>query len=108
MTEMSYLPLGSIVLMKDGTHRVMITGRALHVKQNDEVYFFDYAGVLYPEGVTGQEICYFNNDWIEEVNFFGFNDEANRRYVSVIENYVNSQTELKRCPRPEPEKNEEQ
>lgn len=96
-----YLPLGSVVMMKNGQKRVIIVGRGLSVKKDGAIYFFDYAGVLYPEGLTGANVCYFNNEWIDSVSFIGYNDEENRQAAAVIQNYVDSQPELKRYPQPE-------
>ena len=96
----NYLPLGSIVMMENGVHRVMIVGRGLYVKQGDETYYFDYAGVLYPEGLSSEAVCYFNNDWISEVSFLGYNDEVNREIDIRIRNYVAQHPDLKRHPKP--------
>lgn len=69
-----YLPIGSIVLLKNGTKRVMIYGRKqLQVGTNTE---WDYIGCLYPEGNINEEYMYlFNHDSIDKVFFMGYQDE---------------------------------
>ena len=102
MADLSgYLPLGSVVLLKKGIHRVIIVGRGLKVKQGEDICFFDYAGVLYPEGLTGVDVCYFNNDWIQDIDFIGYNDESSRSITHKMEQYVASNPDMKRCPMPE-------
>ena len=43
-----YKPLGSVVLLKNGTKRVMIYGRKQILASTGEL--FDYVACLYPEG----------------------------------------------------------
>lgn len=66
------LPIGSIVLLKEGKKRLMIEG----IKQKTEDgTFYDYVGVLYPEGYINDEYKFvFNQDDIEVVQFLGFVD----------------------------------
>lgn len=80
------LPIGSVVLLREGRKRLMIYG----VKQTDlesgEEY--DYVAVLYPEGNIGSEGHYFfNSDSIEKVFFVGFNDGERQKFISQLEEY---------------------
>ena len=70
-----FLPVGSVVLLKGGTKRVMITGFCSIDKENsDKVY--DYTGCLYPEGIiNSSELSLFDNDQIDKVYFRGFVDK---------------------------------
>ena len=44
-----YLPVGTVVLLRNGTKRVMINGFCtMDASKPDKVY--DYSGVLFPEG----------------------------------------------------------
>lgn len=43
------LPLGTIVVLKSGKRKIMITGRYQIKADTDEL--FDYLGCLYPEGI---------------------------------------------------------
>ena len=68
------LHIGSVVLLKGGQRKLMITGRILSDQKMEEIY--DYVGVLYPIGMTGDDNQYFfNDDAIEQIFFIGFQDE---------------------------------
>ena len=69
-----YLPIGSVVLLKNAKKRLMITG--FYVKPNDTDDYFDYLGCIYPEGMVSDHDNYiFNNEQIEEVCFKGLVDD---------------------------------
>lgn len=87
MEHIEYLPLGSVVVLDGGIHKVMIVGRGLMTKMNDDTIFFDYGGVQYPEGLTGDQMAYFNHDGIAEVIFKGFSDEDDHRAVANIQKF---------------------
>ena len=64
-----FLPVGSVVLLKGGTKRVMVTGFC-SVDNDDTTKIYDYTGCLYPEGIiNSNEICLFNDNQIEQVFF---------------------------------------
>ncbi len=68
------LPLGSVVLVKGGTKRVMITGRVQVKKGDSKIY--DYSACLYPEGIVNpQHMYFFDHSSIERLYFVGFQDE---------------------------------
>jgi hypothetical protein len=76
-----YLPIGSIVLLKGGTKRIMIYGRQQKELKSDKVW--DYIACLYPEGNLNEEYMYlFNHDQIEKVFFIGFQDEEEIEFVN--------------------------
>ena len=81
-----YLPIGSVVLLKNGKKRVMVCG--YYVKTNletDEVY--DYVGVLYPEGlVSSTENIVFNHEQIDKVFFIGYQDKEESKFRKKITN----------------------
>lgn len=78
------LPLGSVVLLKGATKRLMICGRIQTNVATDEVY--DYSACPYPEGlISSKEVIMFNNENIERVYFMGFQDTEEfqfRKYVN--------------------------
>lgn len=77
-----YLPIGSIVLLKGGTKKVMIYGRR---QMNVEKKVFDYVACFYPEGnISDQYNFLFNHDNIEEVIFKGFEDEDEKDFVNML------------------------
>ena len=81
------LPIGSVVLLKNGVKRLMIYG----VKQmNEEGQEFDYIGVLYPEGNMGGDTAFiFNHENIEKVCFLGMNDVERQRFIGDLEKFYN-------------------
>jgi len=52
-----YLPIGTIVMLKDIKKRFMITGFRILSKNNNNVVY-DYCGCTYPEGVINFERLY--------------------------------------------------
>ena len=70
----SLLPLGSVVLLKEGKKRVMIYGRKQI--QVATMNMYDYIACLYPEGnINGDYTYLFNHESIAKVYFIGFQDE---------------------------------
>lgn len=70
------LPIGSVVLLKGATKRVMIIGYCKY-KLGDSETIYDYAGCAYPEGFMGPEVtALFNHDQIERIYALGFQDES--------------------------------
>ncbi len=75
------LPIGTIVTLKHGTKRLMIVGRIQNTVGSDEIY--DYASVLWPEGVIDTKHFYlFNHEDIHCLYHIGLQDtiEFNYRY----------------------------
>lgn len=87
MKRTEYLPLGSIVILKGGVKKLMIIARGLAVKMNGEEKFFDYGGVPYPEGLSGDKAAYFNHDGIVKTVFEGYSDEDNIMMINAINEY---------------------
>lgn len=78
------LPIGSIVLLKDGEKRLMING----IMQNDAggtKKNYDYLGILYPEGHIGEDFQYlFNHEDINEIIFRGYEDEERIEFLKKL------------------------
>lgn len=75
------LPLGSVVLVKGGNKRVMITGRIQARSGDERVY--DYSACYYPEGIVNpREMFFFDHDGIDRLYFIGFQDEEELRFRS--------------------------
>lgn len=69
-----YLPIGTVVLLKNAEKRIMITGFASMSPQTGNS-IFDYSGCVYPEGfLSYEEVCVFNHDQIERVDYKGLVD----------------------------------
>ena len=71
------IPIGSVVLLKDSTKRVMIIGLCQgQTSQGGEVKVWDYAGCLYPEGyIAANKLFLFNRDQIDKLFAIGYQDE---------------------------------
>ena len=71
------LPIGSIVLLKGATKKVMITSYLIFSKgENDEKKMFDYGGCPYPEGIIESNFAVgFDHEKIEKVFHIGYEDE---------------------------------
>lgn len=84
MSIIELLPVGSIVLLKDGEKKLMVSG----IKQMDaggDGKEYDYLGVLYPEGHIGEQFQYlFNHDDINEVVFRGYEDEERTEFLAKL------------------------
>ena len=76
-----YLPLGTIVILKEGEKAIMIYGRKqLHATTREE---YDYVACLYPEGNINEEFTYlFDHDQINEVIHTGYSDDADKEFVA--------------------------
>lgn len=81
-----FLPLGSVVtLLGNEEKRLMIIGRAMAVDSSDGTReYYDYALVLYPEGILGDAIVYSNHDCITNVIARGFADDEDEALVQTL------------------------
>ncbi|HDR7621985.1 DUF4176 domain-containing protein [Bacillus mycoides] len=78
------VPIGSIVILKEGTKKLMIFGRKQQV-ETDEVRKFDYMGCPYPEGYMNPDFTYlFNHDDIQEVVSTGYEDQEERTFQENV------------------------
>ena len=77
------LPIGSVVLLKEGEKRLMICGRIQANSEDDTIY--DYSACFYPEGIIDPSSMYFfNADAIERVFFIGFQDAEEFQYSESV------------------------
>lgn len=92
MKFIDYKPLGSIIRSGGARKKLMIIARGISVSLNpgEPKQFFDYACVLYPEGMIGNRLIYVQDSEISEVLFTGYDDEDNKKILQklkpVIEN----------------------
>lgn len=79
-----YLPIGSVVLLNEGSKRVMICGRIQAKAGSDTIY--DYSACYYPEGIIDPaNMFFFNHDAIDKVFFIGFQDQEELNYCNKLE-----------------------
>lgn len=77
------LPVGSVVLLKDATKKLMIIG-ILQVKPSDG-RIYDYLGVPYPEGYLGEDnnFLFFHED-INDVIFTGYTNPERESFMDAM------------------------
>ncbi|MDD3224631.1 MAG: DUF4176 domain-containing protein [Clostridium sp.] len=78
-----YLPIGSVVLLKEGKKRLMIYG----VKQMDseKQTEYDYVGCLFPEGnIDDEHIYVFNHNQIDKIFYIGLQDEEQYKFNEYL------------------------
>ena len=80
------LPIGSVVLLKNGKKKVMVYG----IKQTDQSsgLEYDYISVLYPEGNMGDGTQFlFNHEDIDDIFFRGYEDEEREGFIDNLSKY---------------------
>lgn len=78
-----YLPIGSVVLLKNADKKLMIYGR--RQKDTGTNKICDYVACPYPEGNIDLEHTYiFNHDQIERVYFIGFQDKEELKFNEYL------------------------
>ena len=78
-----YLPIGSVVLLHNGTKKIMIYGRK-QLSQNDNKEY-DYVACLFPEGNINENYTFlFNQENIREVVFRGYENEEEREFQKLL------------------------
>lgn len=76
-------PLGSVVLLKDGTRSLMVIGANRICSENK---FYDYIGVLHPEGyVNADGFFLFNHEDIQEIKFIGCVNSETQVFRQMME-----------------------
>ena len=82
------LPIGSVVILKDGEQPLMIYGIMQSEKENklfQKPKTYDYVSVLYPQGNLGSDMHFlFNQEDIEKVIFRGFEDEERTKFLDEL------------------------
>lgn len=78
-----FLPVGSVVLLRGGSKRIMICGRIQAQAGSDVIY--DYSACYYPEGIVDtSSMFFFNRDAIETVYYRGYEDQEELDYRSGV------------------------
>ncbi len=79
------LPIGSVIMLKGGLKKLMITGMKVSTEDKPEE-FYDYIGVFYPEGYIGPQSSFlFNHDDINDVVFTGYNNPERESFISSMD-----------------------
>lgn len=84
MNQEKYLPIGTVVMLKEGTKRVMITGFCA-ISEDEKNKIYDYSGCLYPEGyISPDDTLLFNHEQIEKIYHLGFSDAEEKEFKQNI------------------------
>ena len=87
-----YLPIGTIVILKDSNQKIMITG---YFSSENNKLFYEYRGVSYPEGILELNKGFlFNHKSIKKVVFLGMIDEEYKEYSKKIMNLSKKYTDI--------------
>ena len=93
-----YLPIGTVVTLKEATKKVMITG---YLPMSDDNKMFDYNACTYPEGILATDkTLAFNHDKIGTINYMGFNDDEYKNFDKSLKELVVNWTKLKKVELP--------
>lgn len=84
-----FLPLGTVVLLKGATKRLMITGFCSYDgTKKDKAY--DYTGCLYPEGIiSSKQMALFNHSQIDKIYYLGYSDEEEKAFKKKLVEELN-------------------
>lgn len=83
MNYEKYLPMGTVVILKKGTKKIMIFGRKQQNVETGEQ--FDYIAYLYPEGNIKKDLSIlFNHEDIKEVIHMGYVDEDEEKFQKLF------------------------
>ena len=79
-----YLPIGTVVLLKGGSKRIMITGFCImESKNSNKVY--DYTGCLFPEGfISMDKNLLFDHEQIEKIDYMGLIDDEEKEFKEKL------------------------
>jgi hypothetical protein len=82
-----YLPIGTVVLLKGGTKKVMITSYLIFStgKDTKEKKMFDYGGCPYPEGIIESNYAVgFDHAQIDKIIHLGYEDEDQKKLNDAL------------------------
>lgn len=84
------LPVGSVVLLKDATKKLMIIGILQVNPSENKIY--DYLGVPYPEGFVGADNNFlFNHTDINDIIFTGYSNPERDTFMKAMDVLYNQE-----------------
>ncbi len=85
------LPIGSVVLLRGGIKKMMIMGIKIATQENPDNYY-DYIGVMYPEGFMGEKQNFlFNHEEINDVVFMGYSNLEHKEFLAQLDKLCEGQ-----------------
>ena len=86
--EKKYLPIGSVVLLRGGTNKAMITGYCMKTKEKPNK-IYDYSGCPFPEGVIKSTMTsVFDHNQIVQVFHIGYKNQESEAFLATIKDKV--------------------
>lgn len=83
-----FLPIGSVVLLKNATRKILIIGFAQIEENSNKIW--DYVGCAYPIGVISNDTTLlFDKEEIAEVISLGYSDDEDKQFRKDLEENVN-------------------
>lgn len=83
-----YLPIGTVVMLKGGSKRVMIVGFCCS-DNKDATKIYDYSGCLYPEGtISSDKMLLFNHNQIDKIYHLGLVDEEEKQFKEKLKEFL--------------------
>ena len=89
-----FLPIGTVVLLKNGKKEVMITSYCIfpnntEIKEGQEVKatkkMYEYGGCIYPEGILDSNmVCAFDHNQIEKICYMGYETEQQKELSTIL------------------------
>ena len=100
MKDEKFLPIGTIVFLKNGSRKVMITSYLIISGGKDkskEQKMFDYGGCPYPVGIIESNCAIgFNHDQIDRIVHMGHIDDEHKELNGILnKNYKDFQNIIK-------------
>lgn len=85
-----YLPIGTVVMLKNATKRLMITGFCV-VANDQKGKLYDYCGCLFPEGViSSNQTALFDHEKIEKIYYVGYSDDEEKEFKKNLVKLIKS------------------
>ena len=84
MKNTTYLPVGSVVLLKGAKQKVVVLGYA--VKEDGEDKIWDYLGAPFPVGIIKSDMnLLFDKSQITKIYHTGYKDEDSVKFLEALE-----------------------
>lgn len=94
MDTSKYLPIGTVVLLKGATKKLMITGFCA-IANNEEKKMYDYSGFIYPEGmINSNQVCLFDHTQIEKIYHFGLRNEEEKEFKEKMKEALKEKEQM--------------
>ena len=88
--EEKYLPIGTVVLLKNGTKPVMITGYLPMPSESNDTTMYDYSACMFPEGLlSSDQNAVFNHEQIDRIMYKGFQNEDSIEFLNEVKIIAN-------------------